>query len=119
MSENMDKWRHLDGSEAVVNQPYIKIQFQHGNPFELGENGCSLEDVIEVLIQKLLGFQGRDLACRENAVALWYLSAAQDALSERVRRREDQGVRGSKLPHSSPNIDTIEAPMDTFPSFLG
>lgn len=51
MGENMEKFRHLDGSDAVIDEPFIKITFQHGHPQEVGVNGCRIEDVIDVLIQ--------------------------------------------------------------------
>ncbi|MBS1714832.1 MAG: hypothetical protein JST30_10905 [Armatimonadetes bacterium] len=113
MSANMEKWRHIDGSDALVDKPYMRIEFQRGDPRTAGANGCSLEDVIEVLIQKLLDFQGRDLACRENAVALWHLAEAQEALVARANAREKQGVRGSKEPHVSVDLEPRPAPVET------
>ncbi len=100
MSENMEKFRHLDGSEAIIDKPYISVQFQHGNPAEVGINGCRVEDVIESLQEKLLDFQGRDLACDENATALYHLDLAREALMLRRRRREQQGVFGDRARHS-------------------
>jgi hypothetical protein len=114
MSENMEKWRHIDGSDAVVENPFMRIVFQHGNPKEVGINGCRLEDVIEVVIQKLLDFQGRDLACEENHVALEHLVDAQEVLLARRRRREEQGVIATEKAHRS--IDraaTVEFPAYT------
>jgi hypothetical protein len=99
MSEEMDKFRHMDGSEAIVDKPFIKIIFQHGHPNEVGINGCRIEDVIDVLAQKLLDFQGRDLACEENAQALYHLDLAREALVLRRKRREAQGVMGRQEPH--------------------
>jgi len=101
MSENMEKFRSMDGSDAIVDQPYIKIIFQHGSPREVGINGCRIEDVIEVLVQRLLDFQGRDMACEENAQALYHLEEAREALLLRRRRREQQGVLGLRAPHKS------------------
>ena len=95
----MEAWRHLDGSDSRVDREFLHVVFQHGNPAEVGVNGCSVEDVIESLIHKLLDFQGRELQCEENATALWHLSAAQDALQLRRRRREDEGVLGTLQPH--------------------
>jgi hypothetical protein len=100
MGENMEKFRHIDGSEAVVDLPFIKITFQHGHPQEAGINGCRIEDVIDVLVDKLLDFQGRDLACEENATALYHLDMAREALLLRRRRREQQGVLGDHAQHS-------------------
>jgi hypothetical protein len=99
MSEQMDKFRSLDGSEAVVDKPFIKITFQHGHPDQVGINGCRVEDVIDVLADKLLSFQGRDLACEENATALYHLDLAREALLLRRRRREQQGVLWTQKPH--------------------
>lgn len=104
MSENMEKFRHMDGSEAVVDLPHIKIVFQHGSPQEVGLNGCRIEDVIDVLVERLLDFQGRDLSCEENATALYHLDLARDALLMRRRRREQQGVMGTRKPHISQHV---------------
>jgi hypothetical protein len=101
MSENMEKFRSLDGSHALVDLPFIRIIFQHGSPSSVGVNGCSIEDVIEVLVQRLLDFQGRSLACEENATALYHLEEAREALLLRRRRRQEQGVLGFNQPHKA------------------
>lgn len=101
MSENMEKFRHLDGSDAVIETPHMRIVFQHGHPDLVGSNGCRIEDVIDVLVAKLLDFQGRDLACEENASALYHLDMAREALVLRRRRRELQNVIGTNQRHKS------------------
>jgi hypothetical protein len=101
MGENMEKFRHIDGSEAQISTKFINITFQHGHPSEVGVNGCRVEDVIDVLVDKLLNFQGRELSCEENATALYHLDLAREALLLRRRRREQQGVLGSPSPHGS------------------
>lgn len=101
MSENMEQFRHLDGGMSVVERPNIKITFQHGNPEEVGINGCRIEDVIDVITDKLLDFQGRDLACEENATSLYHLDLAREALLLRRRRRERQGALGQRKKHEA------------------
>lgn len=101
LSENMEAFRCLDGSDGVIDKPFIKITFQHGSPAEGGINGCRIEDVIEALQQRLLDHQGRQLACPENAEALFHLDAARDALLKRRRRREQQGVLNTAQTHES------------------
>jgi len=101
MGENMEKFRHLDGSEALVESEFVRIIFQHGHPQEVGINGCRIEDVIDLLVTKLLDFQGRDLACEENATALYHLDMAREALVLRRRRRELQGLIGHQAKHAS------------------
>ncbi len=101
MSEDMEKFRHLDGSMSVVEREFIKIVFQHDNPDEVGINGCRIEDILDILTQKLLDFQGRDLSCEENATALYHLDLAREALLLRRRRRERQGLIGQRGKHKS------------------
>ncbi len=101
MGENMEKFRHIDGSEAKIDTKHIQITFQHGHPSDVGINGCRVEDVIDVLVDKLLNFQGRELACEENATALYHLDLAREALLLRRRRREQQGVLGGPEGHKS------------------
>ena len=101
MSENMEAHRCLDGSESTVETPHIKIVFQHGPADEYRQNGCRIEDVIEVLQKRLLDHQGRGMACEENSTALFHLEAARDALILRRRRREQQGVLNTSSPHRS------------------
>lgn len=97
----MEKFRHLDGNMAVAESDYIRIVFQHGDPAEVGVNGCRIEDVIDIVVEKLLDFQGRDLACEENATALYHLDLAREALLLRRRRREMQGLIGKRDKHVS------------------
>src|SRR3954454_5177226 len=104
MSENMEKFRSLDGSEALVVRPFIQIVFQHGHPNEVGVNGCRVEDVIDVAVDRLLDFQGRNLGCEENAEALEHLYLAREALLKRKRRREQQGVLNREQAHRSVDI---------------
>lgn len=99
MSENMEAFRSMDGSDARIKTEFIDIVFQHGPPDEVGINGCRIEDVIDLLIKKLLDFQGRPLACEENAEALNHLELACEALIKRRRRRERQGVLGTRATH--------------------
>lgn len=101
MSENMDKFRSLDGSSAFIEQPFVKIIFQHGHPNEVGINGCRIDDVLDIVVNRLLDFQGRDLACAENAEALEHLHLAREALLRRRRIREEQGVLNTQKPHQS------------------
>lgn len=101
MGENMEKFRHIDGSEAEINTEFIHIVFQHGPPAENGINGCRIEDVIDLIVKKLLDFQGRDLSCEENATALYHLDLAREALLLRRRRRDQQQVIGSPKKHTT------------------
>lgn len=82
-----------------MKRPYIEIKFQEGPVREVGVNGCQMEDVIDVLVDRLQGFQDGQFACRENALAVTKLEEARMWLNERTRRRTQQGVEGYNKPH--------------------
>ena len=73
------------------------IRFQNGPVKEHGINGCQLEDLIEVCIDRLQGFQSGDYACETNAAALSSLNDALESLESRTRSRVERGVEGTSL----------------------
>lgn len=90
--------------EAKVIEPkkprdFINIKFQEGTVLENGVNGAQIEDVIEVLIERLQGFQKGKFSCRENALAITKLQEARMWLEERTRNRKKQGVEGENINH--------------------
>lgn len=95
----MERFRSLDGSDALIERPFIRVVFQHGYPGEVGVNGCRVEDLLDVAVERLLDFQGRELACEENALALEHLHHAREALALRRSRREKLGVLNTSQPH--------------------
>ncbi len=111
MSENMEKFRSLDGSDALYETEFIRVVYQHGHPNEVGVNGCRVEDVIDVAVKRLLDFQGRDLACKENAEALEHLYQAREALIRRRRQRESQGVLNTNQAHESEDPASMGSPV--------
>jgi len=91
-------WQTL--SEGTLpGAPVIDIRFQAGPIQERGVNGCAIEDVIDVLVTRLEGFQKGPFRCRENAIALTHLETAKLWLLERTRKRQAQGVEGTNAPH--------------------
>lgn len=90
----------MDGSPALVETEYIRIKFQAGPIQEVGVNGCSIKDVIEVLVNRLEGFNEGPFRCRENSLAITHLQEAQNWLYRRMRLRQEQGVEGFNKPHT-------------------
>lgn len=89
------------GGGDVVESPYIRVVYQSGIPTEVGVNGCRIEDVIEVAVDKLERFQSGPLACEENAEAIRFLKLARQSLSERIQRRREQGVWNTMSAHTT------------------
>lgn len=100
----------MDGSPAIVmivankyNRPDLNggtLKFQCGPVGEVGVNGICIEDVIDALTIRLNGFQNGPFKCRENALAITKLEEARMWLSERTRKRVEQGVEGKNAPHA-------------------
>lgn len=90
-----------DGFIEVQPHPksFIDIVFQEGTAKENGVNGAQIEDVIDVLIERLDGFQKGGFPCRENALAITKLEEARMWLNERTRKRKEQGVEGNHEKH--------------------
>ena len=86
--------------EILDAEPFISIRFQAG-PLPQGVNGCSIEDVIDVLVTRLEGFQSGPFRCRENALAITKLEEAKQWLLYRTSKRQDQGVEGTMTAHKS------------------
>lgn len=104
----------MDGSPALVPLHYPAgkdgenvgeagyIKFQAGPIHEHGRNGTTLEDVLQVLIDRLKGFNDNPtFRCRENSLAITALEEGQNWLFRRTRNRQQQGVEGHNIPHLS------------------
>jgi hypothetical protein len=85
----------------LIETDFIAVVFQNGFPSQVGINGCRVEDVIELAVRRLDQFQAGPLACEENERALRHLHGALEALQERLRRRQEQGVLNTMGRHES------------------
>ena len=84
-----------DGSPALIEREHLRVKFQLGPVKEVGENGTQIEPVLEILINRLEGFQKGSFACRENALAITKLQEAIHWLNHRTRDRLRRGVEGT------------------------
>lgn len=75
--------------------PFAEVNFQKGPIKENGVNGCHNEDLLDIVIHRLEGFQSGDFACRENAIALTHLQTALLWLAKRTNDRIKRGVEGT------------------------
>lgn len=81
--------------------PFGEIKWQLGPVQEVGINGTTIEDVIEVCIERLRGFQRGPFACRENALAITAFEEGRNWLLQRTRERQAQNVEGTNAAHAS------------------
>jgi len=101
MIKEVVKSPHESISGEVIERPFIQVVFQAGIPTQVGVNGCRVEDVIRVALDKLERFQCGPLSCDENAEAIRYLQLARHSLADRIQRRREQGVWNTMSPHSA------------------
>jgi len=94
MAVPIEKGDTCDDTYASHHRHYIDIKFQLGPRGEVGVNGCCIREVIQVVIDRLEGFQKGQFACRENAEAMAHLRAAQHCLKQRTEARVKRGVKG-------------------------
>lgn len=98
-------WTNPDaayGANLAPEMVVANIDWQCGPIQEVGINGASIEDVIDLLVARLRGFQDGPFKCRENALAITKLEEAQLWLFARTIARQRQGVEGTNRPHVAP-----------------
>jgi len=92
---------HPHGAGEVVEREFIRVVFQSGFPRDVGINGCRIEDVVQLAIERIEAYQAGPLACEENQQALRGLASAKRALAERLQRRQEQGVLNTMAQHET------------------
>lgn len=83
-----------EDSDVVPVGEFGHIRFQKGPVTDQGVNGCFMEDLLAIVVDRLEGFQSGDFACRENALALTKIQEALHWLNHRTSDRIDRGVEG-------------------------
>jgi hypothetical protein len=73
---------------------YIEIQWQLGNPTEVGVNGCQIEDVIEFCMDKFTKLE-EEVPCVQNRFVITKLAECMHALKNRQGDRKVRGVLGT------------------------
>lgn len=88
------KYRIAPNSEEYPSQD---ISFQHG-PRRLPDSvhGVLDTDLLEIVRDRLKGFQSGEYSCRENACALTHIEEALMWMNKRVEDRIERGVLGTE-----------------------
>lgn len=77
-----------------------QIAFQHGGRnLEDSISGITNEDLLEIVRDRLIGFQESAYACRENEAALNHIEEALMWMNRRTEDRFEQGVLGTNKIH--------------------
>lgn len=81
------------GREDAEN--HADIEFQHGPVKEVGINGITNEVLIEIVLDRLAGFQSGKFACLANANAIHCFREGLGHLMGRTADRIARGVEGT------------------------
>lgn len=77
-------------------EPYIVIQFQNGaRKLPDSQHGVLDTDLLEIVRDRLKGFQNGEFATRENAIALTHIEEALLWMNKRVEDRIERNVLGT------------------------
>lgn len=79
-----------DGSPAKIKTEHFEINFQCGPIKEVGVNGCQVDDILKVCLDRLKGFQNGPFASPENAQAIIKL---EECLMWQEKRTKDRVAR--------------------------
>ncbi len=79
-----------DGEKTLA-----EIDFQKGPIAETGVNGVQNEQLLGMVIDRLVGFQAGGFPCEENAKALELIMQALNQLQIRTELRKARGVEGT------------------------
>ena len=83
-----------DEPPDLVAGEFGHIRFQKGPVAEEGVNGCFMEDLLSIVVDRLEGFQRGSFECEENANALTKVQEALHWLNKRTTDRIERDVEG-------------------------
>ncbi len=74
-----------------------KIKFQEGPVRENGVNGVANEDLLGMVLTRLISCQDSEFQCEENAKAIGLIEETLKTLRERTNKRIERGVEGTSI----------------------
>ena len=76
-------------------KPLMRVQFQSGQLLEPGDlNGCFNEDLLVIVLDRLIGFSAGPYSCRETSIARTKIEEALHVMKQRKIERTRRGVQG-------------------------
>lgn len=91
-------YRHYEVFGGVYRaEQFADVHFQQGDPAKVGINGCTNEDLLKIVRDRLYG-QNEKCPCRANEQSLRKLEQILDILAKRTMDRRRRGVLGTDKP---------------------
>lgn len=89
--------KNASADDTTNDETCLKILFQNGPIGEVGVNGVTQEALLEIVVDRLKGFQKGPFSSKENAVALTHVETALLWLQKRTLDRMARGVEGKNI----------------------
>jgi hypothetical protein len=89
------------------------LRFQSG-AMELGRNGATTDEVLEMLLSHIGSFQKGAFACQENDAVLFHIAQAKFWQWLRSMRRQAAGTKGRSGSHDSKDMENDEPLLQFF-----
>jgi hypothetical protein len=81
-----------DSFRGIANMSMLEIIFQNGHPIDVGVNGITIEALLEVILDRMDGFQKGNDPCTENRQAFELIQKGLAILHSRADKRTEQIV---------------------------
>jgi hypothetical protein len=90
----------VDNEMGVVRDDYgfINIKFQLGNAMKVGQNGTTIQELMELLLSRLNKFQATEMHDEYTNHVIFELKKVLDILDRRITERMERGVYGERIP---------------------
>jgi len=88
---------HFTVQRVSDDEIIAKVDFQEGPIKENGTNGVANEDLLGMVLTRLISFQDSEFACEENAKAIGLIEETLKTLRERTNKRVERGVEGTSI----------------------
>ena len=94
-------WSDEDGNPAggISYTHASTVVWQNGTVKKHGRNGAQVEDIIDIALDRLKFFQEGKFPCKENELAIQYLTDAWSILKNRTFACLTQGIEGEHINH--------------------
>ncbi len=88
---------HFEVKNVNNGEVVTRIDMQEGSIKENGINGCSNEDLLAIVLQRLYSFQNTEFSCIENEKAIKNIEESLINLRSRTDRRVEAGTEGTSI----------------------
>ena len=90
----------VDNTKGILrdDEGFVNIKFQIGNPMTVSRNGTTIQELMELLLERLNNFQATEMHDEYTNHVIFELKKVLDMLDHRIADRMQRGVYGERIP---------------------